>query len=178
MNEKEKAIWDESAEDPASLGRRRMKSRLRKTLMGLTGGVTVFLIGFAVAALIFSQTIPTTTAPPGMLSYCGSSSVQDAGSAVLNSTATGYAQAFDCSGGTALISVGSTVSLTVGFTLPTGAVDLYLIPHGATVPVAGCSGAGGQLLSDGSPVSIGSGSWDYCVDANASFGAFSVSWSS
>jgi hypothetical protein len=69
--------------------------------------------------------------------------------------------------------------VTPSFSLPTTYTGLWVYSHGATTNNAACSAIVGAIpISSGTPVTLGSGSYDYCADyVNYNNpGAFDVTW--
>jgi len=171
----EKAIWDESDEEPVS---RFGKGTRRKILFGAATTSLLVMVGIAVATtvLIFTQTIPGATQPAGMSTVCPEADLVQSGALVANGSGGNFAAIFTCDTGPAF-TVTSQASLTVSVVPSAGVTGVYILPNGVIPSSSGCAGTNGAAKIVSGPASPGVGQWEYCVDASATFGAFAVSWS-
>ncbi|HYY47678.1 MAG TPA: hypothetical protein VFA17_03250 [Thermoplasmata archaeon] len=132
----------------------------------------IFVAGIVIAVVLMSQTLtPSIAGTNPMTSNCAPS-----GSTVPFGSS--GAQTFACSGGAAF-GVSSQSVVTPSFSLPTTYTGLWVYSHGATTNNAACSAIVGAIpISSGTPVTLGSGSYDYCADyVNYNNpGAFDVTW--
>jgi hypothetical protein len=158
----------------------RKNRRLARTIMVVGLAIATMTFGYAVAsAFLFTQTVPGVAEAGLSEGTCGSS--LSATPALLPSG--GGSEVMFCSGAGseyAFLVDGPSFTFTPTFALPSGATDIYAIPAPTppSAPSGGCvSVSGGFGLSNGTSVTFpGTGTYDYCVDATAGFGSFTVNW--
>ncbi len=152
-----------------------------RTTKGLAGLMAlVFLSGVALAAILFSTTIPQITVT-GAASNCanptltGGPTIQGQSGRIL----------VDCNGVAAFTISGQDFDVTPTFTLPSGYVGANLYPFGTTVGAGStCAAALGSAnipITSGTGVVLSPQGYNYCLDysntPNSGLASFTITWS-
>lgn len=143
----------------------------RLEVVGLTLAITLAVAGPVIAATLFTHNFPRTpNETPAVLATTCTDLTETASSTV---SGTSGSVIYTCAGNAALNSAGGPVTPSFP-ALPTGALSLSFILHGATT----CTD--GTVLTSGTSVNFPVGDYDYCVAYTSypglGIGPFSIQW--
>jgi hypothetical protein len=165
---------------PKDIHRARRRFSRRFTLLAVLAVAVAVAGGAIAAATLFSQNVPSGSAPAaGMSPNCATLAVDASETAASSGDAENV---FGCgtNGDSAAFTVTTSGTYTPTFTLGSGLTSAYVVPAGSGAPAnVGCGNVtNAKAIASGVGVALGTGGFDYCFDSapGASYGSFAVSW--